>query len=112
MWSRPVVWRRAASLVVALVAVRKRVHMRVVEKRPGAVSPRETLQKNPKVLVRAPLTQTGFDGSDLAADAEVGVGHKLRLLVAVALLLQEGVEHAHTHAWQGHHEGQDLPSLS
>lgn len=51
-------------------------------------------------------------GSDLAANAKVRVGNKLRLLMAVALLLQERVQHAHSYTRQGDHKGQDLPCLS
>lgn len=50
--------------------------------------------------------------SDLSANAQVGVRDELRLLVAVLLLFQEGVQHAHGDAGQGHHEAQDLPGLS
>lgn len=50
--------------------------------------------------------------SDLSANAQVGVRDELRLLVAVVLLFQEGVQHTHTDAGQGHHEGQDLPGFS
>lgn len=51
------------------------------------------------------------DVGHLGADAQVAVGDELWLLVAVLLLLQEGVEHAHADAWQSHQEGQNLPSL-
>lgn len=49
--------------------------------------------------------------SHLAANAEVAVRDELRLVVAVALLLQEHVQHADGDAGQGDHEGQDLPRL-
>lgn len=54
---------------------------------------------------------SGWTESHLAANAEVAVRDELGLLVAVLLLLQERVEHAHGHAGQGQHEGQDLPRL-
>lgn len=47
--------------------------------------------------------------SDLAANAKMAVRDKLGLLVAVTLLLQVHVQHAHRHTRQRHHEGQDLP---
>lgn len=48
---------------------------------------------------------------DLAANAKVRVGDELGLLVAVALLLQEGVQHAHGYTGQSDHKAQDLPCL-
>lgn len=112
-WSRgSVVWRGAASLIVTLIAIRKSVHVRVVEKGFGAVSPRETLQKSKQVSQQNLFWhRLGLTGSDLAANAKVRVGDKLGLLVAVTLLLQEGVQHAHPYAGQGDHKGQDLPCL-
>lgn len=49
--------------------------------------------------------------SDLAANAEMGVGDKLWLLMAVVLLFQECVQHANSNTWKGNHEGEDLPGL-
>lgn len=99
---------------MALVAIRERVDMGVVEQGSGAVSPRETLQKSKHVSEQRRWGHTAgsaASGSHLAANAQVRVGDELRLLVAVALLLQEGVQHAHGHPRQGHHKAQDLPCL-
>lgn len=46
---------------------------------------------------------------DLAANAKVAVRDKLGPLVAVTLLLQVHVQHAHCHTGQCYHEGEDLP---
>lgn len=112
---------RRASLVVALVAVRESVGVRVVEQRFVAVSPREALWgiKHTTPSARhADTPRRRFIGyfraqrSDLGADAEVGVRDELGLLVAVLLLLQVHVQHAHGDTGQSHHEGQNLPGLS
>lgn len=75
---------------MSLIAIRKSIHMWVVEKTFVAITPGETL----------------------AANAKMGVRDKLWLLMAVVLLLQECVQHANSNTWKGNHEGEDLPGLT
>lgn len=63
-------------------------------------------------FLKAALKITSLMKSDLAANAEMGVGDKLWLLMAVVLLLQECVQHANSNTWKGNHEGEDLPGLT
>lgn len=51
--------------------------------------------------------------SDLSANAKVGVWDKLWWCVmAVLLLFQEGVQHAHCDTRQCNHKAEDLPRFS
>lgn len=63
-------------------------------------------------FLKAALKITSLMKSDLAANAKMGVGDKLWLLMAVVLLLQECVQHANSNTWKGNHEGEDLPGLT
>lgn len=91
-------------VIVPLIAVRKGVHMRVVEKAFVAVTPRETLsQQNDNTITavthRLPCTSLPLHmNTDLGADAEVGVRDELWLFMAVVLLFQEHVQHAHANS--------------
>lgn len=64
------------------------------------------------LFLKAALKITSLMKSDLAANAKMGVGDKLWLLMAVVLLLQECVQHANSNTWKGNHEGEDLPGLT
>lgn len=77
-------------MVGALEAVRKRVGVRVVEKRVVSITPREPL----------------------GSDAEVLIRHKVRLLMGLGQSLHVGVGHAHGDPRDGQGEGQDLPGTN
>lgn len=73
------------SLIVTLVAIGKRVHVSVVEKAFGSVSPGELLwggkNRNASVGVGLKMTACRFSAltSDLSANAQVGVRDELQI---------------------------------
>lgn len=68
----------------------------------------EFLEVDPTAHVRV---ETSNVLSDLGANAKVGVRCELGLFMAMILLLQESVQHAHSDAREGNHKGQNLPCL-
>lgn len=77
------------SVIVALIAIRQRIGVRVVEQTVVSISP----------------------GKSLSADTQVRVWHKFWLLMWVGLGLHVGVCHADTNARKGQHNGEYLPCL-
>lgn len=94
----------------ALVAVGQRVGVGVVEQRVVSVSPGKSLEGEERsVWHRGPVLRWETFEAHLGADAQVRVGHELRLPVGASLHLHVGVDHADGDAGDSQHGGEDLP---